>query len=104
MTHHTNNHIYTTSIKFGDKVNNRQLWVYDEESKTVKSFYEMKDKKNDKRVLDCRSTHITVQNLDSRWYQMWSYTADGHLHTDKALGANTEWFAHVASKTDSEMR
>jgi hypothetical protein len=64
----------------------------------------MKDKKNDKRSLDARSTHITVQNTDSRWYQMWSYTADGHLHTDKALGQNVEWFAHIASKTDTEMR
>jgi hypothetical protein len=68
ITHHSNNHAYITSIKPGEKTNNRQLWVYDETSKTVKSFYELKDKKNEKRVLDNRGGHITIQNLDSRWY------------------------------------
>jgi hypothetical protein len=68
ITHHSNNHAYITSIKVGQKTNNRQLWVYDEVSKTIKSFYEMKDRNNDKRVLDVRSTHITIQNMDSRWY------------------------------------
>ena len=103
ITHHSNNHCYTTSRKPG-KQNNRQLWVYDESSKTVKSFYEIKDRNNQKRSMDFRSTHITVQNTDSRWYQMISYSPSGHLFTDKSLGANQEWYAHVQSKTDSEMR
>jgi len=67
LTHHSNNHCYLTTVKPKTQ-NNRQMWVYDEVSKTVKSYYEMKDKKNDKRVLDARSTHLTVQNMDSRWY------------------------------------
>jgi hypothetical protein len=88
LTHHSNNHAYITTVKptTGNKFNNRQLWVYDEKSKTIKSYYEMKDKKNDKRCLDARSTHLTIQNMDSRWYQMFTLTPTGHLHTDKALG------------------
>jgi len=65
ITHHSNNHCYTTLRKPG---NNRQVWVYDEQSKTVKSYYEMKERNNNKRSMDFRSTHITVQNTDSRWY------------------------------------
>jgi hypothetical protein len=64
----------------------------------------MADRKNDKRVLDVRSTHITIQNMDSRWYQLFTYTPDGHLMTDKSLGADKEWYVHVYGKTDAEMR
>jgi hypothetical protein len=64
MQHHGNNHLYVNARKANEK---RQLWVYDEVSKTIKSFYEL-DRKHDKRSMDFRSTHITVQNTDSRWH------------------------------------
>jgi hypothetical protein len=64
----------------------------------------MKKENKNNRVLDNNGGHIRIQNSDSRWYQMWSYTPDGHLHTDKSLGANTDMYAVVQSKTDSEMR
>jgi len=60
MTHHSNNHVYLTTRKTDQKVNERQLWVYDEESKTIKSYYSMTKENNKKRVLDNRSTHITI--------------------------------------------
>lgn len=57
MYHHPNNHIYIQSRKPDEK---RHLWYYDEGSKTIKSWYEKIDKKNEKRSLDFRSTHLTV--------------------------------------------
>jgi hypothetical protein len=57
MYHHPNNHVYLHTLNPSEK---RQLWYYDEVSKTIKSFYEKSDRNNDKRSLDFRSTHITV--------------------------------------------
>jgi hypothetical protein len=64
----------------------------------------MKKENNDKRVLDNRSGHVTIQNLDSRWYQLFTYMPDGHLHTDKSLGANQDYYVNVYGNTDTEMR
>jgi hypothetical protein len=60
MYHHPNNHVYIHARKANEK---RQQWIYDEHSKTIKSFYEVdRNPKNPKshRSLDARSTHITV--------------------------------------------
>jgi len=86
MYHHPNNHVYIHARKSNEK---RQMWVYDEHSKTIKSLYEIdKQKQNVKnhRSLDSRSGHITVQITDSRYYQLWNYENDGHLYTKKAQG------------------
>jgi len=69
------------------------LWVYDEQSKTVKSYWKLSDKKE--FSLDARSGHITAKATDSRWYQMWTISPDGHLFTDKAQGSNDNQYAHV---------
>jgi len=102
MTHHSNNHVYITARKPNQR---NQMWVYDEHSKTIKSFWEMKDRNNQKRSLDSRSGHITIQNTDSRWYQLWNYEAgSGHFFTKKAQGNGHDYYAVVQSNTDTEMR
>jgi len=100
MQHHGNNHLYVNARKANEK---RQLWLYDEVSKTIKSFYEY-DRKQDKRSMDFRSTHITVQNTDSRWHQMIEYLPSGHLMVDTANGNNNKWYAVVYGNHDSEGR
>lgn len=97
MYHHPNNHVYIQNRKEND---NRQLWQYDEKSKTIKSYYEVKDRKNEKRSLDFRSTHITIQNTDSRWYQMVTIDEDGHLRTDE--NENKHWYAYFQTKRDTD--
>jgi len=103
LTHHSNNHAYITTVKPG-ATNNRQMWVYNETSKTILSYYEMKDRNNYKRSLDARSTHLTIQNTDSRWYQMFTLTPTGHLHTEGEGSSKTQWYTNVYGKTDAEMR
>lgn len=101
ITHHSNNHCYIRARKAGQ---NNQLWVYDEHSKTIKSFWEMKDKKNSKRSLDVRGSHVTVQNTDSRWYQLFKYETSGHLHSSKSLGAAHDYYVVVQGNVDAENR
>jgi len=70
-------------------------------------MYEIdKQKKNVKnhRSLDSRSGHITVQITDSRYYQMWTYTAEGHLYTDESMGNAKKNYAVVYGNVDSEGR
>jgi hypothetical protein len=104
MYHHPNNHVYIQSRKTNEK---RHQWVYDEHSKTIKSVYSIeqagKNTKN-QRSLDTRSGHVTVQITDSRYYQMWTYTSEGHLFTDVGLGHAKKNYAVVQSNVDAENR
>jgi len=104
MYHHPNNHVYIHARKTNEP---RHQWIYDEQSKTIKSMYSIKQAgKNHKnhRSLDSRSGHITVQTTDSRYYQMWTYAESGHLYTDKARDTSNQYFAVVQSNVDSEGR
>ena len=104
MYHHPNNHVYIHARKPNEK---RQMWIYDEHSKTIKSFYELdryqKEPKKH-RSLDTRSGHVTVQITDSRYYQMFTYAESGHLFTKKSEGSSNENYCVVQSNVDSEGR
>jgi len=104
MYHHPNNHVYIHSRKDNE---NRMQWVYDEHSKTIKSMYSIKQAgKNTKNhySLDSRSGHIRVYQTDSRYYQMWTLTADGHLFTEKSQVHGNRNYAVVQSNVDSQGR
>lgn len=101
--HHPNNHAYIHTRKDNEK---RQMWIYDEGSKTIKSFYEVERNKDPKshRSLDSRSGHITIQPTDSRYYQMWTLDNEGYLYTKKSRDHGHDNYMVVQGNHDSEGR
>jgi len=101
ITHNSNNHAYITTRKPKET---RQMWVYDEHSKTIKSYHMLSQKNSQDWSLDARGGHLRIYKTDSRWYQMWTFADTGHIHTSKSRESAHDYYAVVQSNVDAENR